>query len=89
MAVVAVSSGIRAVLGSGQCCVHCVLHIPAYVVVCVLHVQDAEGDGAIVPAAKAPGATMSFSKATFAAEGSDQALDLNDPSFWEKVCLRV
>ena len=28
---------------------------------------------------------MSFAKATFAAEGSDQALDLNDPSFWEKV----
>jgi hypothetical protein len=31
------------------------------------------------------GVQMSFAKATFRAEGSDQALDLNDPSFWEKV----
>ena len=35
--------------------------------------------------AEAPPMPLSFSKATFSAEGSDQALDMNDPSFWEKV----
>ena len=44
------------------------------------------GAGADNPAAAEAMATnMSFAKATFAAEGSDEALDLKDPSFWEKV----
>jgi hypothetical protein len=37
------------------------------------------------PGTDAPPLALSFSKATFSAEGSDQALDMNDPSFWEKV----
>ncbi len=44
---------------------------------------DVDAAGASGGAAKGP--LLSFAKATFAAEGSDQALDLNDPSFWEKV----
>ena len=41
--------------------------------------------GAGASSGKPPAAALSFAKATFAADGSDQALDLNDPSFWEKV----
>ena len=54
------------------------------------HQADAGGasaSSAPVPAAGSKGRPLlSFAKATFAAEGSDQALDMNDPSFWEKVC---
>ena len=49
-----------------------------------LWVTSAQAEGAAA-AASSSGGAISFAKATFAAAGSDQALDLNDPAFWEKV----